>query len=228
MPKRKRSIVGGMIYHVLNRGNGRAALFEKPADYEAFGRVLVEAYRWEPLRILAWCLMPNHWHMVVWPARGVDGQVSEFLRWLTVTHTRRWHAHHGTSGTGHLYQGRFKSFPVQRSARLLGVLRYVERNPLRANLVACAEDWRWSSLWHREHLKAAWPLPLADWPVARPRDWIALVNRPDDEEELAALRTSLVRNRPYGEPDWQRQTAARLGLASTLRPPGRPRKEPRQ
>ena len=227
MPKRKRSIVGGMVYHVLNRGNGRAALFEKDADYEAFGRVLIEACQREPLRILGYSLMPNHWHMIVWPKRGSNEQVSEFLRWLTVTHTQRWHAHHNTSGTGHLYQGRFKSFPIQRSGRLLDALRYVERNALRANLVVRAEDWRWSSLWHRGHEASAWPLPLADWPVVRPEKWVAIVNQPQSEAELDALRMSINRGRPYGESDWQRRTAMRLGLASTLRPTGRPSKASR-
>ncbi len=225
MPKRKRSIVGGMPYHVLNRGNGRATLFEKDADYEAFGRVLVKAHQREPLRILSYCLMPNHWHMIVWPKRGSGEQVSEFLHWLTVTHTQRWHAHHHTAGTGHLYQGRFKSFPIQRTGRLLDALRYVERNPLRANLVARAEDWRWSSLWQRRRPDRAWPLPLADWPVVRPDNWIAIVNQPQSEAELEALRASVNRGRPYGESDWQRSMANRLGLASTLRPRGRPRKK---
>ena len=222
MPHRKRAIVGGMIYHVLNRGNGRATLFEKDADYEAFGRVFVEAHQREPLRILSWCLMPNHWHMIVWPRRGSDEQVSGFLRWLTVTHSKRWHAHRQTSGTGHLYQGRFRSFPIQRSGRLLDALRYVERNALRANLVARAEDWRWSSLWQRGHEAAAWPLPLADWPVTCPDDWLTVVNEPQSEGELEALRRSLLRSCPYGDRAWQRRTATRLGLESTLRPRGRP------
>ena len=145
MPRRARSIKGGLVYHILNRANARMTIFEKEADYAAFERVLEEAYAREPLRILGYCVMPNHWHMVVWPKRGADRQVSEFCRWLTVTHTQRWHAHHHTSGTGHLYQGRFKSFPVESDDHLYTVLRYVERNSVRANLVEKAEAWRWSS-----------------------------------------------------------------------------------
>ena len=128
MPRRARSIQGGCVYHVLNRSNGRQPIFRKDEDYEAFERVLEQAHAREPLRILAYCLMPNHWHLVVWPKAGRDRQVSEFLRWLTVTHAQRWHAHYHSSGTGHLYQGRFKSFPVQSDAHLYTVLRYVERN----------------------------------------------------------------------------------------------------
>jgi putative transposase len=132
---------------VLNRSNGRQPLFCKEADYAAFERVIEESHAREPLRILAYCVMPNHWHWVVWPEPGADRRVSEFFRWLTVTHTQRWHAHYHTSGTGHLYQGRFKSFPVETDEHLYTVLRYVERNAVRADLVARAEEWRWSSVW---------------------------------------------------------------------------------
>ena len=150
MPRRARSIQGDLLYHVLNRANARITLFEKDEDYAAFERVLDEAHAREPLRLLGYCVMPNHWHMVVWPKRGGDRQVSEFLRWLTVTHTQRWHAHYHTSGSGHLYQGRFKSFPIESDEHLYAVLRYVERNPVRANLIERAEAWRWGRKRGRE------------------------------------------------------------------------------
>jgi putative transposase len=89
MPRRARSIVGGYVYHILNRANARSTIFKKPADYEAFERVLAEAQERVPLRMLAYCIMPNHWHMVVWPRQGQHSQVSEFFRWLTLTHTQR-------------------------------------------------------------------------------------------------------------------------------------------
>lgn len=95
---------------MLNRSNGRLPLFRKDADYAAFERVIEESYEREPLRILAYSVMPTHWHWVVWPEPGAAQQASEFFRWLTVTHTQRWHAHYHTSETGHLYQGRFKAF----------------------------------------------------------------------------------------------------------------------
>src|SRR5262249_49194666 len=149
MPRRLRAAAGGFVYHVLNRAVGRARLFDKSADYAAFEKVLRQAQDWKPMRLLAYCAMPNHWHMVVWPRQA--GDLSELLRWHMVTHTQRWHAHHHTSGTGPLYQGRFKSFPIEADEHLLTVCRYVERNPLRAGLVTQAETWRWSSLWHRVH-----------------------------------------------------------------------------
>ncbi|MCE9532247.1 MAG: transposase [Planctomycetes bacterium] len=123
-----------------NRGVARLALFEKNGDYEAFERVIVEAMERQPIRLLGYCLMPNHWHFVLWPRR--DGELTNFMRWLTHTHTQRWHAHYRTAGSGHLYQGRFKAFPIEDDGHYLTVLRYVERNALRANLCARAEDRR--------------------------------------------------------------------------------------
>jgi len=199
-------------------------IFGKDEDYAAFERVLEEAHARETLRILAYCAMPNHWHMVVWPRRGADDQVSEFFRWLTVTHTQRWHSHHHTSGTGHLYQGRFKSFPVESDEHLCTVLRYVERNPVRANLVEQAEAWRWSSAWRYYRGDDEARSLLADWPIARPRDWRGRVNRIETQSELDALHRSVQRGRPYGSDAWCNRTIKRLGLEWTIRPRGRPPK----
>ncbi len=221
MPRRPRIATGGLAYHVLNRRVGRQPLFEKPADYAAFEKVLQEAHERTRIRIAAYCLMPNHWHLLLWPR--ADGELSEVLRWITVTHTQRWHAHRKTAGTGPVYQGRFKSFPVQTDEHFLTVARYVERNALRAELVNRAEAWRWSSLWRREqkdHAQATW---LGEWPVERPRNWVERVNRPETAAELEALRTCAQRGRPFGGGSWVARTAKRLGLESTLRGRGRPR-----
>jgi putative transposase len=156
------------VYHVLKRAVGRATLFEKPGDYLAFAKVLRAARDWLRVPLLGYCIMPNHWHLVLWPQTA--GALSEHLRWLTVTHTQRWHAHRHTAGTGPLYQGRFKSFRVQEDDHLLTVLRYVERNPLRGGLVSRAERWRWSSLHHR--LEGGGPV-LDTSPVLLPREWAA-------------------------------------------------------
>ncbi len=171
---------------MLNRAVGRMRIFGKERDFEAFEEVIGEAKCRLPMRVLAWCVMPNHWHFVLWP-RG-DGDLSEFMRWLTVTHTQRWHAAHRTAGTGPLYQGRFKSFPIQEDDHLWTVLRYVERNPLRANLVEEADAWRWSSLWHRVRGNRAGLLD--DGPLALPRRWRQHVQSPQTEAELEALRRS--------------------------------------
>ena len=215
--------VGGLGYHVLNRSNGRVAIFEHPADYELFEQVLAEAHERVPMRTVSYCLMPNHWHLVLWPRR--DGELSGFMRWLTMTHTQRWHAARATAGSGHVYQGRFKSFPIQRDRHFLTVCRYVERNALRAGLVGSAQDWRWCSLWRRRSGDVEAAALLSDGPVVWPGDWLALVNRPQRQKELEALRRCVARGRPFGGEVWVGRTARRLGLLSTLRPRGRPRKD---
>ena len=208
------------MFHVLNRANGKLTLFRKDEDYLAFERLLVEAHARAPTRLLDWCVMPNHWHMVVWPRR--DGELTEFLRWLTLTHAQRWKNAHGAVGHGHLYQGRFKSFIVERDAALATVLRYVQRNPLRARLVTRAERWRWGSCRVRLHGPPELAALLAEWPVDTPRDWLGWVNAPQTDAEVEAVRTSLGRGRPFGSDAWVERTARRLGLEHTLRPRGRP------
>ena len=137
---------------MLNRRVGRMCIFDKDDDYAAFLQVLDEAAQRTPMPLFSYCLMPNHWHLVLRPRK--DGDLSRYMQWLTTTHMRRWHAYRGTRGTGPLYQGRYKSFPVQNDRHFLTVCRYVERNPLRARLVRRAENWRWSSLALRLKKKA--------------------------------------------------------------------------
>jgi putative transposase len=222
MPRIARIAPGGIIQHVLNRGNGRMKLFHKPADYAAFVNLLAAAAERIPdMRLLGYCLMPNHWHLVLWPRK--DGQISAYMRWLSNTHVRRWHQHWHSVGQGHIYQGRFKSFPVQDDLHLLTLLRYVESNPLRAGLVKRAENWRWSSLSAKKSPNGK-PL-LTPWPVDQPGDWIATVNERLPESELSIIRESVIRGRPLGGSEWVRRLANRFGLGFTMRPRGRPRKE---
>jgi len=214
-----------MVFHVLNRGVGRRGIFEKDEDYAAFERVMAHALTAEPVRLLAYCLMPNHWHLLLCPK--TDGQLGRFMQRLTMTHTRRWQEHYRQVGVGHLYQGRFKSFPVQEDAHFLTVARYIERNALRANLVARAEQWRWSSLWRRVGHggdSGRVPLPLAIWPVQQPMDWLTWVNEPQSEKELEALRNAIAKGRPFGDEKWQASTTESLGLQSSHRRTGRPTK----
>jgi putative transposase len=224
MSRGPRQAPGGIVYHVLNRAVARLPLFEKPADYAAFVRVLAEALPKYPMRILAFVVMPNHWHLVLWPEH--DRQLTDFCRWLTHTHSMRWHAHYHTSGTGHIYQGRFKAFAVESDDHLYAVCRYVERNPLRANLVPRAEHWRWSSLWRRIHGDEHPGRLLSPWPLPLPEDWVGYVHAPQTAAEREGLQRSVQRGCPFGSPGWQNALAARLGLAHTLRPRGRPRKAP--
>jgi putative transposase len=224
MPRPRRAAEGGLIYHALNRANAQLTIFANDDDYAAFERVLSAALAREEMRLLCYCLMPNHFHLLLWPR--ADGDLSRFMRWLTMTHTQRWHANHQTVGTGHLYQGRFKSFPVQSDEHFLTVCRYVERNALKAGLVTRAEDWKWGSLYPRRGKETVERPALSSWPIDRPRDWMSRVNRPFGPEEEQAILRSIRRGQPFGTAPWQADVAARLGLQSVLRPRGRPRNKP--
>jgi putative transposase len=219
MPRIARSAPGGMVYHVINRANGRLRLFKTEADFAAFEKALLETHAKFPIPILAWCIMQNHWHFVVQPTQ--DDELSRFFGRLGLLHATRWQAAHNAIGMGHVYQGRFKNFMIEEDEHLLWVLRYVERNPLRANLVKHAEDWRHSSLHVRRHGPAELSRLLADWPVSRPRDWIARVNRPQTPAEEAAIVNAINRGRPLGNAPWVTATAKRYDLLSTLRARGR-------
>ncbi len=209
-----------MLFHVLNRGVGRMRIFRAEKDYDAFGRVVEETLRVAPMRICAYCWMPNHWHFVLWPRR--DGDLSRFMQRMTNMHTQRWQRAKLRVGYGHLYQGRFKSFPLETDEHFYCVARYVERNALRAGLVQRAEDWRWGSLQQRAG-KTRGPL-LGEWPLPEPSDWIEQVNAPQTEGELETIRRCVHRGSPYGNAAWTEQAAEQLGLQSTLRRRGRPHK----
>lgn len=224
MPRTKRIAPGGLVYHVLNRGVGRRKIFASERDYLAFEQAVAETLGLYSMRILGYCWLPNHWHFVLWPEE--DGQLSAFLQRLTNTHTHRWQRAKRQVGYGHLYQGRFKSFPVESDEHFYAVLRYVERNAVRARLCRTAEAWRWGSLWQRVHEPRS-PL-LSDWPLPKPRNWTQRVNAPQTKAELATIERSIQRGTPLGSDAWVHATARALGLTSTLRPRGRPRAEPQE
>ena len=221
MPRTARHAPGGLVYHALNRAVARLPFFEKEADYAAFEQILQQAQNLHPTRILAYCLMPNHWHFVLWPRE--DDELTAFLRWLTNTHAVRWHASHHTVGTGHLYQGRFKAFPVQTERYFYSAMRYVEQNPVRARLATRVEQWRFSSAWRRQHANPQVKALLSEWPLEMPPDWLDIINEPLSDVELEALRLAVKRNRPYGDELWQLDVASRLGLEHTLRVSNRPK-----
>ena len=189
-------------------------------DFAAFERILGEGLQQYEVQPYSYQLMPNHWHLVLRPNQA--GERSQFLRWVTATHTMRYHAHYHTSGEGHVYQGRFKSFPIQDDDHFLTVCRYVERNACRAKLVARAEDWRWGSLWRWLQPTEPDPCLLSPWPIPRRSNWLERVNEPLTDQELAAIRRCAQRGSPHGDSAWITSTAQRLGLESTLRPRGRP------
>ncbi len=220
MPRTARTIEAGLVYHVLNRGNGRLRLFHNEGDYDAFDQILAEGLERYPVDLLTYCLMPDHWHLVVRPATELA--LGRLMGWVSVTHVRRHQERYHRRGAGHLYQGRYKSFPVAEDEYFLTLCRYVEANAKRGKLVESAEQWRWCGLWRRAHRGD--DLVLSRWPVERPRNWRALVNAGLSQEDLQLVRKSVVRGRPLGSARWVLATAARLKLGFTLRGPGRPRK----
>ena len=141
MPRVARRAVDGGVYHILNRGNGRQRVFHSDADYQKFVSLLKEVQERFAIRLFAYCLMPNHFHLLVKAEQGEDLSLS--MHWFTTTYVRRYHKHYRTSG--HLWQGRYKSFSIEDDKQLLTVVRYIEGNPVRANLVESASGWVWSS-----------------------------------------------------------------------------------
>ena len=172
MTRKIRNPQPGAIHHVVNRGNRRAVIFHKDGDYDAFVEVLREACERFGMRLLAYSVMPNHWHLVVWP--GEDVSLSAFMQWLTTTHVRRYHAHYEIVGTGHLYQDRYRNVVCDNERRVLATIRYVEANALAANLVDSAKDWRWSSLWLRANGDEG--KLLSECPIELPANWATYVD----------------------------------------------------
>jgi putative transposase len=192
MPRTARSLVPHGYYHLINRGNNRASVFLGPADYRRFIGLMERSQERVQLRLLAYCLMPNHFHLVA----SQDGQrdISRWMHWLLTTHTYGHHVRHGTSGR--VWQGRFKTFLIEKDDHLLTVMRYVERNALRSGLVDRAEQWPWGSLALRVGQSGS--SLLVDPPIRLPSDWLARVNAPQTPQELEALRRSVNHQRPYG------------------------------
>src|ERR1700721_29868 len=124
MPRPRRKIAADGYYHVLNRGNGKMTLFHKEGDFDAFLKVLAEGLGRYPVELPCYCLMSNHWHLLLKPKS--TGGLADLMRWVGVTHVRRHHEHYHSRGGGHLYQGRYKSFPIQDDAHFLTVCQYIE------------------------------------------------------------------------------------------------------
>jgi putative transposase len=220
MPRTARIAPGGFIYHVLNRGVGKMTLFRSRRDFEAFQRCLVATQQSAPMRILAYCVMNNHWHLVLWPEK--DGDLARFMMRLTITHVRRWLINRHLVGTGHVYQGRYKSFAIQDDVHLATVCRYAERNPVRINAVGSSRDWLWSSA-GQAALPAELQARLTELPIPRRKDWVKWVDQPQTPAEEADLMRCVNRSRPYGDETWIKKNQKALGWRDKMKI-GRPRK----
>lgn len=188
MPRPPRDIPDDCVLHIINRRNDRQLLFAKPLDYQQFLSLLSHAKSKHPVRIIAYALMPNHWHLVIWVESST--QISLFMHWLTGTHAARVRWQTRTVGEGHVYQGRYRAFLIDGEARYFRLLQYVEANPLRARLVRRAEDWRWSSL--EERLGRLRGL-VEPGPIGLPLRWTDIVNGPLSREDLEDFRSKQLR-----------------------------------
>jgi putative transposase len=176
-----RSLKRDAIYHVFNRSAGKRRIFQSDEDYAVFGETLKDVQTKVPMRVLAFCFMPNHWHLVVWPFEKYS--LSDFMHRVTTKHAKQHNVANGIEGCGHVYQERFRAVEVEDERQLIVVLRYVEANARTAGLVSCAQDWKWSSACAaRDCLRTP---PIDQWPIPRPRDWFELLNQFQPEDPAA-------------------------------------------
>lgn len=211
MPRRRLAGSGGFVFHVMNRSARQLTLFDRPFEYEMFLQVLADADTACPMRLLEYCVMPNHWHLLVWPER--DDQLSRYMRWITGVHAQRWRQSRGQPGKGAVYQGRYRWVAVQDGAHYDVARRYIQQNPVRAQFVACQEDWRWSSASsapiHVRPTLALGPVSLEGCDKDR-------VDRLLDAETAHQMRTSLKSGQPFGDPQWSVALEVRTWLMAVL------------
>jgi len=201
MPRALRIDVGDYVYHVINRANARIPIFHTDEDYKLFEELLEEATEQFHMRVMAYAIMPNHWHLLLYPTH--DGDIGVFMHWLTTTHATRYHTMHKTVGGGHVYQGRYKSFLVDFDNYFLAVLKYIERNPARAKLVRMPEEWRWGSAYRRisgsKEAKALLATPI----VPLPRQYQKWIAQAENEEDIETIRHSVNKGTAYGSDMWK-------------------------
>ena len=222
MPRQSRVDIADEVYHVINRANARSGIFRTNGDYAAVLQSLEETLDDVLIDLYSFEIMPNHWHFGVKPNH--NGDLGRFFGKFTQKVTQRWHAFHGSAGTGHLFQGRFKSFIVQKDSYFLQLMKYIESNPLRAGLVDRAEEWKWGSLHLRTYKPQLAEKLLALWPIDRPVDYLSYVNQPASDKALKEIRNATIRGKPLGEPLWVQSKVEIYHLDHTVRRRGRPNK----
>ena len=191
MPRRSSAGRAGIVFHVMNRATQGQLLFRDHSEYLASHHLLARALVERPIRLLGYCFMPNHVHMVAWPS--TDLQLTATMHWLFATHARALHRWRGTDGRGAIYQARFRAVPIQNETYLYRALRYVERNPVRGGMTDRAEAWPWSSASPVSRMHG---IELAEWPVPKPADWLDFVNTPEPAPDLDFIRTCTAKGKP--------------------------------
>ncbi len=221
MARQPRTDVPHVPYHVINRAVGRLQIFKTDRDYQLFLELLLEAKEKTGMRILAFTVMPNHWHLVLFPENA--GDMKKFIHMLTNAHTRKVHTLTKTTGAGPLYQGRYKSFIIGTDSHLLTVIKYVERNPVRAGLTKTVEAWRWGSAWIQLNGTTKQKLLLTECPVSFPKNYRIWVNTPEKDDTVHTLRTSVNKGAPFGKSEWVETMVDTHALGYTQRGTGRPK-----
>ncbi len=220
MPRSNRLTVGNIVYHCMNRSSGGFKIFKKNGDYAFFESLLEEGKELIGMRILAYCIMPNHWHLLLYPKRDED--LSSFMHWITTSHVRNYREITNSVGRGHLYQGSYKSFPVDTELYLQTVIKYIEQNPIRSGLVGDIKEWRWSSLWRREYGTDDSKKILSKLPTELSPDYVKTIDSSLDKEKYEKIKCSIKRGRPFGPSEWVDDIVKKYGLESTVRRRGRP------
>ncbi|HEQ78174.1 MAG TPA: hypothetical protein ENI78_00925 [Euryarchaeota archaeon] len=223
MPRSLRVDKGKEVYHCINRAVGKQTIFKKDKDYKLFESILQEVVDITGMRILAYSIMPNHFHLVLYPEN--DGDLSDFMKRVTVTHTQRYRVKTHTVGEGPLYQGRYKSFIIQNDNHLFTVLRYVERNPLTASLVQNVLDWRHGSVYRRYKGTGKEKRLLSAWICNEPKDYLQFLAHPITAKEIEKIEQSETKGVPFGDSGYVLETVKKYNLHSTTREKGRPRRE---
>jgi REP element-mobilizing transposase RayT len=172
MARSKRVTPGGFVYHVFNRGSRKGVLFDSCEDYDAFVERMDHARRRQPVRIIAYSLMKNHVHFLLWPHTSTA--IPQFMKWLTGTHAGNFHRQRGTIGLGAVYQSRYRCVPIFDDHRLLTAWRYVERNALEGGFVDRADAWPWCSAWQGDDMHQ--PFEVDEGPIPRPATWVEMLN----------------------------------------------------
>lgn len=219
MPRAARNVIDGFFYHVLNRGNCKQTIFHKDGDFEAFLELMKKAKELFPVNIMAFCLMPNHYHILV--ASLVAKNLSSWVHWFTSVHANRYHDHYRTSG--HIWQGRFKSFVIQGDDHFISIFRYAEGNPVRAALVDSAHKWPWSS--HRSSIGLQASSLIDPPPFLLPQGWGEFVNQTMKPKELDNIHKCISHSLPFGDDEWKRKLSEQYGIKCHLKKRGRPKQQ---
>lgn len=219
MPRIARGLADNQIYHIINRGNRREAVFHDNYDYEKFLKLLIESKEKYAVKIYAYCLMPNHFHLVIY-TKYADS-LSQAMHWISSSYVRYYNKRYNISG--HLWQGRYKSFIVQEDSYLLVLLKYVEANPKRARIVKDCIDYKYSSANNR--IKNNENLITDEVPILLPDDWYTYINSDEKITDIESIRNCINRQAPLGDKNWKYMVSKKYNLESTINPRGRPKKE---